>query len=215
MAQGYWEEGMPSSNPEGVAGRAPVAWRLSRTTCRSSAPRAARARWRGRAEWESERESERESRSGCEVLSQMQMERGAEGLRRVQRGRGAAGPRERRDHMPGGGTARTTRRRCHSCREWMRERSGGILQALGSISDATVSLLSQDLVSSSSLAGRRVGRSRGGGAGGWGSTAAAARASHGQDEGRRGGGGEGGRGGGGGRFAEAEPWLREREREMP
>lgn len=127
MAQGYWEEGMPSSNPEGVAGRAPVAWRLSRTTCRSSAPRAARARWRGRAEWESERESERESRSGCEVLSQMQMERGAEGLRRVQRGRGAAGPRERRDHMPGGGTARTTRRRCHSCREWMRERSGGIL----------------------------------------------------------------------------------------
>lgn len=32
MAQGYWEEGMPSSNPEGVAGRAPAAWRLSRTT---------------------------------------------------------------------------------------------------------------------------------------------------------------------------------------
>lgn len=110
---------MLSSNPEGVAGRAPAAWRLSRTTCRSSPPRGAGARWRGRAK--------RESLSGSEVLSQMQMGRGAEGLRRVQRGRAAAGPRERRDQTPGGGTAETRRRRCHSCREWMRERSGGIL----------------------------------------------------------------------------------------
>lgn len=56
------------------------------------------------------------------------------------------------------------------------------------------------------LAGSRAGRSRGGGAGGRRGTAAAAAAAHGQDERRR---------GGEGRFGEAEPWLREREREMP
>lgn len=106
MAQGYWEEGMPSSNPDGVAGRAPATWRLSRTTCRSSPPRAGRARWRGRVK--------RESLSGSEVLSQMQMGRGAEGLRRAQRGRGAAGPRERRDQTAGGEMAEARRRRCQS-----------------------------------------------------------------------------------------------------
>lgn len=119
MAQGYWEEGMPSSKPEGVAGRAPAAWRRSRTAWRRSPPRGDRARWRGAVR--------RKSRSGSEVLSQMQMGRWAEGLRRAQRGRVATGLRGRRDQAAGGGTAETRRRKCHSCSEWMEEARRGIL----------------------------------------------------------------------------------------
>lgn len=119
---------MPSSKPEGVAGLAPAAWRLSRTVWRRSPPRGIRTRWRGVAR--------RESHSGSEVLSQMHMGRRAEGLRRAQRGRAAMGPRGRRDQTAGGGMAETRRRKCHSCREWMEETRRGILQAPGSIADA-------------------------------------------------------------------------------
>lgn len=133
MAQGYWDEEGPSSKPDGVAGRIPWAWRLSRMAWRWPAPLETIGRSRSEVEWNP-------VFSVGRFLSQMQKDLDAVGLRWLHNGRAARRPRVRRDQVLCNGTAEARRRRSQKCSKWKQETRGNLLWLLRRKKDAPYSL---------------------------------------------------------------------------